>query len=792
MSLRKLKKLVSPPLHSDAEKDVSIRLLYGLMTVILIVSVSFRIIHPLISEKPKDVYYSFYLIPIAVLICHVLAKLGKIRLGAHLLVFLQWLTLGIVMMREGGVHAVSFSLCMVSIVLSYLLLGIRVASTYTFASLVLGILNIYFRSKGWIPTPKIIPGEWQVFFGNAIGFSLMLVLMKFGMGGFYRVREELSTAHINAKLGGWTLNVETSELTLSKEYRILLGEKDPKESVTLPLELFLKKYVDADEKVRLSEILKEAIRNRNDANYNIEFVFKLNGEDGKRRYILTKAKYKNYIMGYGTGQDITEKHIAEADLKTSQELFSKVFKYSPYAASISNFEDGRYLDINEGFTRMLGYTSEECIGKTSVELGLWPDPVIREQFVKKILKDGILLNEEVLFRTKDGRLILSEFSTSYVVIDGVKRMINMVKDISEKKEAQELRVLNNEILARNELIADQKKELEEMLENLKRTRDHLILSEKMAALGQLVAGIAHEINNPIGVIRAANESVKNHFQHSMERMEDAASIIAKLNDKSKDHFKSFLQKGRMYREIMPPKEARAKTKILDAKLKDLGIKESRSLAEGLVDAGLENALEDFPLLFTGKEVQEVLQYALDEIQAGRSSKLIEMSVDRTSKIVYALKNFTHFRTGGPKSDVHLYENIDTVLTIYQNQLKSGIEIVKEYESLPPIQGYSDDLLHVWTNLIYNAAQAMSFKGTLKIGIYRKGDLETQVRISDSGPGIPESIQPRVFEPFFTTKAPGEGSGLGLDIAKRIVENHGGSIEFESTLQGTTFFVNLPN
>ncbi|TGK61611.1 PAS domain S-box protein [Leptospira wolffii] len=787
-----LRKILSPPIYMDAEKAVSVRLLYGLMTVSFSVSVLFRIVHPFVADKPKDTYYSFYIIPSAVLFCHALAKFGRIKLGTHILVFLQWLALSIVMLRETGVYAVAFSLFMVVITLSSLLLGNWVALAYTVGSILVGFCSVYFRMHGWIKPLPPMPGEWAVLTGNAIGFFMILILLRFGLGGFKKVREELSKAHIGAKLGSWSLDTSNLELTLSKEYRILLGETKARESVSMSFDSFLSTYVEEEEREKLREILANARRNREDRNFSVEFIYRAKGADGKIRYILTKGKYNDSFMGFGTGQDITEKHIAEEDLKTSQELFSKVFKLSPYATSISNYEDGKYLDINDGFTKMFGYTREDAVGTTSVELGLWPDPEVRDRYKEKIIKEGVLLNEETFFRAKDGRLILSEFSSRFVVIDGTMRMINIVKDISARKEAEELRSLNNEISARNELIAAQKKELESTLDNLKKAQNQLILSEKMAALGQLVAGIAHEINNPIGVIRAANESVKSHFHRSMERMEDAASIISRLNEKSKEDFQSLIRKGRYHKDILPPKEARAKTKILEAKLKDLGIAEARNLAEGLVDVGLESALEDYPRLFTGKHTKEVLQYAVDEIQASRSSNLIEMSVDRTSKIVYALKNFSHFSGGGPKSEVNLFESVDTVLTIYQNQLKSGIEIVKDYETLPPIQAYSDDLLHVWTNLIYNAIQAMEYKGTLKIGIQKSGDSETQVWISDSGPGIPENIQPRIFEPFFTTKAPGEGSGLGLDIAKRIVENHGGTIRFETSPNGTTFFVNLPN
>ncbi|TGL63285.1 ATP-binding protein [Leptospira sarikeiensis] len=791
MILRRIKRFFAPPLSADPEKDVSIKLLYGLMYITFGVAVIYRIIHPIISEKPKNAYYSFYIIPSAVILCHLLAKSGRIKLGANILIFLQWLAICVVSMREGGVHATAFSQFMVIIVLASLVLGERGALVYTILSFISGLVSIFLKSKGYIPSPVHPSGEWSAFIANSVGFFMAWILMKFGLSGLFKIREELSRAQIDAKLGGLIMNMESQEVTLSKEYRIMLGDTKAKESLTLPMSRFIEKYVEGEDKMKVPAVLSEGLKNFDDPSYYVEFIFKAKGDDGKTRYILAKGKYKDPIIGYGTGQDITEKHIAGEEIKASQELFSKVFKLSPYATSISNFEDGRYVDVNDGFIELLGYSREELIGKTSVELGIWLNADERERFKDKIIKDGFLHNEEVIFKTKDGRLLQVEFSTRFAIIDGEARMINMVKDVSSKKEAQELRVLNNEISAQNELIAKQKAELESTLEYLQKTQNQLILSEKMASLGQLVAGIAHEINNPIGVIRAANESVKSHFDRVLDRMQEAASVLESLTSEAKKEFYSLLTKGRSYQEIIPPKEVRAKTKILETKLKTLGMFESRNLAEGLVEAGLEDAVEDFPLLFRGEKVSQVLQYALDEILASRSSKLVDMSVDRTSKIVYALKNFSHFSNGGPKASVNLKESIDTVLTIYQNQLKSGIEIIKEYEEIPSVPGYSDDLLHVWTNLIYNAAQAMSFKGVLKIKVCNKDKNSIQVRISDNGPGIPESIQERIFEPFFTTKAPGEGSGLGLDIVKRIVENHGGLVGFETSPEGTSFLITLP-
>jgi signal transduction histidine kinase len=141
------------------------------------------------------------------------------------------------------------------------------------------------------------------------------------------------------------------------------------------------------------------------------------------------------------------------------------------------------------------------------------------------------------------------------------------------------------------------------------------------------------------------------------------------------------------------------------------------------------------------------------------------------------------------SDVR--EGLETVLTIYQNQIKQNTELVRDYEDIPPVRCLPDELNQVWTNLIHNALQAMQHRGTLTLTI-RRGSGEVIVGVGDSGSGIEPAIRERIFDAFFTTKPAGEGSGLGLDIVRKIIDKHGGRIELRSEVgAGTTFFVHLP-
>ena len=143
------------------------------------------------------------------------------------------------------------------------------------------------------------------------------------------------------------------------------------------------------------------------------------------------------------------------------------------------------------------------------------------------------------------------------------------------------------------------------------------------------------------------------------------------------------------------------------------------------------------------------------------------------------------------TEAMLQEGLETTLTIYQHQIRQGTELVCRYAEMPPLRCLPDELNQVWTNLIHNALQAMNNAGTLTVDLKRVGD-EAVVSIGDTGSGIPEEIRGRIFEAFFTTKPMGEGSGLGLDIVKKIVDKHKGRIDVQSEVGvGSTFTVYLP-
>ncbi len=367
-------------------------------------------------------------------------------------------------------------------------------------------------------------------------------------------------------------------------------------------------------------------------------------------------------------------------------------------------------------------------------------------------------------------------------IDMAARLERSYGQLAEYSQTLEQRVgeRTRELHEKNQALQNAMRDLEE-------SQQQLIHSEKMAALGQLIAGIAHEINTPLGAIQA---SVGNTSKNLEQFCAALPGFLEHANATQQALFSGLVKQARVVSNLSTREERQLRRKVLE-QLEAAGIPEAPELADMLVDMHLHQALEALiPALGEDDAVQTVaLAHRLSGI--GRQSETIRTAIGRASKVVFALKHFTHHDQSGHAIQTDVNEGIRTVLVLYHNLLKQGCELVEDYGDLPEIQAFPDELNQVWTNLVHNALYAMQYQGVLEVHTRRESADWVSVSICDNGEGIPEAIQSKIYDSFFTTKPAGEGSGLGLGICKRIVDKHGGQMHFESRPGRTCFTVRLP-
>jgi PAS domain S-box-containing protein len=483
--------------------------------------------------------------------------------------------------------------------------------------------------------------------------------------------------------------------------------------------------VDIIDKMKISQLIApedrqkvtDNVRRRTEDDVkDIRYTFVGLRKDGSRIHVEVHGRnmeFKGKPAVIGLILDITERKLAEA---ASDEKLRGLFELSPLGIALTDMQ-GHYIEFNEAFRRICGYPADEL--RTLDYWTLTPKRFEADEArqLKSLELTGRYGPYEKEYQRKDGSLVPIQLSGMLITgSDGGKYIWSIVEDITERKR------LESEMAKRIE-------ELNALNARLAEAQTQLLQAEKMAAVGQLAAGVAHEINNPVGFINSNLGSLKK-YTTSFLQLVDAYRHVA---------------------DVCPP---------------------------------------EHPALLRVNQLCDEID--INFIRDDAFSLLSESSegLQRIKHIVADLKDFS--RVGETKwqlADVH--KCLDSTLNVISSEITSKTSIVKEYGVLPEIMCMPFQLNQVFMNLLLNAAHAIKERGTIILRTGREAET-VWIEMEDNGIGISAENLKRIFDPFFTTKAVGAGTGLGLSVAYGIVQQHQGRIEVRSEPgKGTVFRVILP-
>lgn len=502
-------------------------------------------------------------------------------------------------------------------------------------------------------------------------------------------------------------------------------------------------------------------------------------------WFLDEKRYYTGII-----RDIGERKQAEQKFRSVTE--------SAIDAIISANNKGEIISWNQAATKILGFSEEEAVGQ-------WVEIIIPERFHKahrngmdRFSKTGeahaIGKTVELAARNKSGDEIPIELSLSTWMVRNERYYTGIIRDIGERKRAEEaLRQSEKELRRKSLEMKEKNQELEATLKQINEMHNQMIIQEKMASLGKLSAGMAHELNNPAS---AAQRSAA-HLQSILLKLQEVLARIGSIPFEEQQ-IKTFavldvLARERSHEPVELNVLTRTEREIaLEEWLRGQGCRDHGEVVPALVNVGfVKEDLDELMNPFTEEQVPVVIRWFGLKLTIYSLVEEIGLATGRIVTLVKALKTYTYMDQA-PVQSIDLRKELDNTLIILRSKLKKGVEVVREYaEDLPAIEAYASELNQVWTNLIDNGIDAMEGSGTLIIRAKRE-DPWLVVEIEDSGPGIPPEHLPKIFDPFFTTKPPGEGTGLGLNISRNlIVKKHHGEMSVKSKPGSTCFTVHLP-
>jgi PAS domain S-box-containing protein len=426
----------------------------------------------------------------------------------------------------------------------------------------------------------------------------------------------------------------------------------------------------------------------------------------------------------GVAGDIVERRKIASALTASEQLHRAVVQQAAEGITLVDAETLQILEVNQAFARLLGYPREDLVGRPISDFIVDSKESVAAKAQQTLESAGPTVVQRQ-YRRRDGTIVDVEKSATVLDLAGRRVMCTVIHDITERKRAHRLLEAKNVQL--EQAIASER----EAHHKLKETQSALVQAEKLAGLGQMVAGVAHEINNPLSFV-----------SNNVAVLERDAKVLIRLLE-------------------------------LYACANDVVGQHNPQLAEEIRDLS-----DRIDLAYTLSNMQELTSRSREGLK-------------RIQQIVRDLRDFARLDQGD-QNDVDLNAGIESTINIIVGRAKKKrVQLVTDLGKLPTLTCHAAKLNQVVMNLVANAIDASHEGGTVTVKTSADNG-QIRIAVQDAGHGIDPTIRQRIFDPFFTTKPVGEGTGLGLSISYGIVRDHGGRIDVNSTPgQGSTFTILLP-
>ncbi len=348
-------------------------------------------------------------------------------------------------------------------------------------------------------------------------------------------------------------------------------------------------------------------------------------------------------------------------------------------------------------------------------------------------------------------------------------------------------ILEKRVSERTNELVQKQIALEESLEKLYSIQNEMIHQEKMATLGLLIAGISHEINTPLGAINASCKTLVDTINKD---------IISELNNLEYTDYKSSIRLLSLVnhdRKYLTTREERELLSSISKQLNEKApfISEINFYARKLLEMGFSDIDIRLISFLELPNSRNIFSIASGFARLNRVLDTISIATNRATKVVKTLNNYSHGNLNGILTTFNLKESIENTISLLNNKIKNGSSVFVNIHEDVFITGNQEELSQIWTNIINNALQASNNKCTIKIDYLLIENTDHRIIISNNGPAIPKELLSKIFDPFFTTKKLGQGSGIGLDIVKKIIEKHSGKINVESDEKETAFEITIP-